>query len=90
MTDTRKAAPTPFGLFWKKIEAGKRWICCDIDGTMLGGVRWNFNGWDGWIFTGKRWPDQEKSVGRHSKRLFWPQRGAVTQAICFPRKDPNG
>lgn len=54
-------------LLWKKVEARKCWY-----------VRWNHDGWDGHVLTGRKWPDGEITVDtRHRKRLFWPMRRAV-------------
>ncbi len=75
--------PTPMNLFWKKVEAGKRWRVYDIAGNLLGFVCWNLNGWDGYVLTGKPWPESERCIsGRYRKRTFWAMRRGVETYIC--------
>lgn len=72
---------TPLSLFWKKVEAGKHWQVRNSSGELLGFVRWDSGGWDGYVLTGKKWPESERRV-RSSKRTFWSARCAVNCAIC--------
>lgn len=81
---------TEFAIFWKKIKAGKCWRAFSVDGKLLGFVRWNFDGWDGYVVTGAKWPNSERMIssGRYRARLFWPMRRAVNSAIADLRTLP--
>lgn len=70
-------------ILWKKIQAGKCWRAFGLDGKLLGFVRWNFDGWDGYVVTGEKWPNSERMMraGSFRARLFWPMRRAVNAAI---------
>ncbi len=74
---------SPNLLFWRKKEAGKRWQVFDSQDRLLGFIRWEFNGWDGFLCTGKKWPEGDKPVTRGIKdRKFWAVRRAVEDALC--------
>jgi hypothetical protein len=66
-------------LIWVKQKAGKRWGVFHEKGKPLGSIRNFFNGWDGYIVTGKKWPDSEKIVV--SGATFWGARRAVVRAL---------
>ena len=81
--------PTPLSLFWNKVEAGKLWRVHDVHGKLLGCVRWAFDGWDGYVVTGKKWPEAEKCVKlrpHNDYRKFWKARWSVELAIAESKR----
>lgn len=70
-------------IFWRKVKAGHCWHAFSANDKLLGFVRWNFDGWDGYVVTGAKWPNAERMIrsGPYRSRLFWPMRRAVNSAI---------
>jgi hypothetical protein len=72
---------------WKLKIPGKLWYFLEKDGNMLGFVRSSFHHWDGYIYTGRKWPNSEKWVNSQSmddmrSRTLWSARRAVEQALA--------
>lgn len=72
---------SPNMLFWSKLEAGKRWQVRDVSNKLLGFIRFNFNGWEGYILTGNKWPDSDKGVNFRGLSTFWGARRAVEREL---------
>lgn len=74
-------------VFWKKIKAGRLWHALDSKQKLVGFVRYNFNTWDAYVTTNKKWPEAERCVNLPRMgytKSFWNARHDVEHALESP------
>jgi hypothetical protein len=65
--------------FWRKIEPGRHWQYVNAKLRVLGSIRYVFDGWYGYVCTGKA-AFEPITLGAR-RRDFWSIRRAVEQAV---------
>lgn len=80
---------------WVVLERGRSWRFVSHTGKILGFVRRaTFGAWDGYICTGKKWPDSDKLVTRPRPYMslsnpFHDARNAVEEALIVEMEKNN-
>jgi hypothetical protein len=72
------------------VKRGHVWHCrnlLDQTHAVVGFVRFSYDGWDGYVMTGKKWPDAERWIDNRGGRKFWEARRAVEHAIRRERQE---